>query len=314
MRRSRPPGGCTTFGGVVQAARQAALPIRVMLWMIKMLRLISPETDSLHGSAGHPGCSDRSFLSLILSLLGLFQIVDQGGYQGIGIIRFSFYHQCFDGDVSAVAALLQDFHEAGYVDLDRTAQFEDALLYLPVAGVRYAGGDIQVGIGYLVVAGVDDKPSPFGVYCLQDFDVLLGCLNHVAVVLDANDHAVLRSESGTLLVTVDHPACYFVPFVFVTFGDLACKKPDDRSSQFLCYNDPFLGSFHICRPYGRIGRGKIVANTGSADVYAQLKGFVLQVIEVLVGRNFRVTGEIVTGQVDGFDILGGAPIQQLRQC
>jgi hypothetical protein len=62
-----------------------------------------------------------------------------------------------------------------------------------------------------------------GIDSFNNFDALIRRLKHITMVLYANDYSMLFAKSGAFPETFNHPYANGIPFVFIPFGDFACK-------------------------------------------------------------------------------------------
>ena len=70
---------------------------------------------------------------------------------------------------------------------------------------------------------------------------------------------------------------------------------------------------HIFLARGFVRHGEIVAHAGAADADAVHESGPLQVVYVLIGRHLGITGEVVSGRVQGVDPMLRAEMDGIRE-
>ena len=123
------------------------------------------------------------------------------------------HRQRFNRQISAVAGVAQDARQAIQIGSHLAVFSERAFFHLKIHGVRNGLRNIFIRIVGHERAGVDDYAEPIGVHQLDNFENLIGGLQHVAVVLDTDKHAEFLAVFDALLQIGGHPLGHGVPFV-----------------------------------------------------------------------------------------------------
>ena len=63
----------------------------------------------------------------------------------------------------------------------------------------------------------------------------------------------------------------------------------------------------------RVGGGEVVAHTGPADADAEIGRFLLETVDVGVGRHSRIAREIISGGVEAVELVFRGEVEELRQ-
>jgi hypothetical protein len=132
------------------------------------------------------------------------------------------------------------------------------------------------------------------------------------MLLDRDHHAMLFTECRALLEVGGHPRKRLVKAM--PCGTLPAREhADDGRAQLVCDHNPILHHLHVIAPRDGVGYGEIVAHACAVDRYAIDEGRSLQLIDIVVRRNFGLTGEIISGGIQRVHIVLRAELNGIRE-
>ena len=132
------------------------------------------------------------------------------------------------------------------------------------------------------------------------------------MLLEPHHHAVLLAKRRAFFEIGHHPLQRFVK-ALPRGRCPAGKDADHRRPQFARHHDPVLHHAHIVFARGFVRHREVIAHAGAADGDAVDEGGPLQVVDVVIGRDFGITGEVVSGWVQRIHTMLRAEEDGIRE-